>query len=156
MDLSSEQQQAIAAWVNAGGTPATVQQQLQDEFGIKMTFMEVRFLIDDLDLSIVEPTKPEPENDEPVPFPGGEARDAHATLEPGSGKVTVSVDVIQRPGALVSGNVTFSDGETMDWQLDQMGRLGLIPGREGYQPSPEDIQDFQAALQDELRKKGFA
>lgn len=149
MKLNEEQQEIVASWVAAGDTPSDVQRKLESDMGLKLTFMEVRFLIDDLNLELVEkPAKTQ--NAAPT-----ETRDANAQLVDDDG-VSVSVDPVQRPGAMMSGSVTFSDGESMEWQIDQLGRLGLIPGREGYQPSPDDLQTFQVELQNELRKKGFA
>ena len=65
------------------------------------------------------------------------------------------MDSVVRPGAMISGNVTFSDGKSAGWYLDQMGRLGMAPMEKGYRPSPADVEEFQLALQDELAKKGF-
>jgi hypothetical protein len=73
----------------------------------------------------------------------------------GPGKVTLSVDQLTRPGAVVSGKVTFSDGNTAAWQIDQSGRLGLVPPRPGYQPPASDVQPFQMALEAELSKLGY-
>jgi hypothetical protein len=56
---------------------------------------------------------------------------------------------------LVSGQVTFSDGNTAEWYLDQTGRLGLVPKTEGYRPSPPDIQKFQVALEREVTRAGL-
>ena len=56
---------------------------------------------------------------------------------------------------LVSGGVTFSDGQRADWYLDQAGRLGVSPAQQGYKPSATDVQQFQIALQDELAKMGL-
>src|SRR5207247_10426911 len=52
----------------------------------------------------------------------------------GSGSVSVAVDKIARLGAVVSGKVTFSDGNTAEWYFDQAGRLGLLPQQPGYRP----------------------
>ncbi len=71
------------------------------------------------------------------------------------GKVSVGVDQIARPGAIVSGKVTFSDGQTADWYLDQTGRLGVVPKQTGYKPSQADVQDFQITLQQEIAKLGY-
>jgi hypothetical protein len=65
------------------------------------------------------------------------------------------VDHLAKPGAIVSGQVTFSDGQTADWYLDQTGRLGVAPKVTGYKPTAADVQQFQAALQAELAKLGF-
>ena len=67
----------------------------------------------------------------------------------------MSVDQITRPGAIVSGKVTFSDGQTADWYLDQTGRLGVVPKQQGYKPSAADVQQFQLALQQEVAKLGY-
>ena len=71
------------------------------------------------------------------------------------GKVSVGVDQIARPGAIVSGKVTFSDGQKAEWYLDQTGRLGVVPAKQGYKPSAADVQEFQIALQQELAKLGY-
>ena len=73
----------------------------------------------------------------------------------GSGKVSISVDTIARPGTMVSGNVTFSDGQSAIWYLDQTGRLGLGPKQPGYKPSAADLQSFQQTLEVELSKLGL-
>ncbi len=73
----------------------------------------------------------------------------------GAGKVKVKVDQIARPGAVASGSVTFSDGNTASWYLDQFGRLGLAPQKQGYKPPATDLQEFQVELQNELAKMGF-
>jgi hypothetical protein len=57
------------------------------------------------------------------------------------------MDAVTRASALASGKVTFSDGETADWMLDQTGRLGLNPTNPGYRPSESDIMAFQQELQ---------
>jgi hypothetical protein len=56
---------------------------------------------------------------------------------------------------VVSGKVTFSDGQQADWYLDQMGRLGVAPKQQGYKPSAADVRQFQAALEKEIARMGF-
>ena len=65
------------------------------------------------------------------------------------------MDQLARPGAVVSGKVTFSDGTRAEWHLDQMGRLGLVPEKQGYRPPASDVQQFQMALDAELNKMGL-
>jgi len=67
----------------------------------------------------------------------------------------VTVDRVTRPGALVSGKATFSDGQSAEWFLDQMGRLGFVPKQQGYRPSETDLETFQSTLQSELQKLGY-
>jgi hypothetical protein len=56
---------------------------------------------------------------------------------------------------VVSGKVTFSDGNAAAWQMDQSGQLGLIPTKAGYWPPASDVQQFQMALETELSKLGL-
>ena len=68
---------------------------------------------------------------------------------------TVTIDAIMIPGTLASGDVTFSDGKTGKWYLDQMGRLGIAQLPEGYRPSPTDAALFQQQLMSLLQSKGL-
>ncbi len=67
----------------------------------------------------------------------------------------MNVDQLARPGAVVSGKVTFSDGIQAEWFFDQTGRLGLVPQQAGYRPPAADLQQFQRALETELSRMGF-
>lgn len=155
MELSDAQKASVTQWVQEGRSLADVQRGLREEFDISMTYMDVRFLVDDLDIEVVEA---EPEADEPEEAKGGaEAADAEIVDEGGAaGSVSVDVDAIMRPGSLVSGTVVFSDGVSLGWQLSATGQLGLIPGDDPeYRPSPEDVESFQMQLEEVLRKKGY-
>lgn len=165
MKLDEQQKQQVARWLNEGLKLADVQKRLEQEFGISLTYMEVKFLVSDLDL---KPKDPEPEQPAAPPpaggSPGGQpvgedlADDRPLEDEPklpATGGVQVAVDQLARPGAMISGKVTFANGKSCEWMLDQMGRLGLVPAADGYKPGPEDLQDFQVALQVELQKMGF-
>ena len=152
MNLSDSQKTTISTWIQEGKSLADVQRLLREEFSISMTYMDVRFLVDDLEITFAEP--------EAVEAAADDQEDEDATLEPevmnAPGEVSVDVDAVVRPGALVSGNVTFSDGQSLGWQLSNAGQLGLIPGDDPeYRPSPEDIQEFQTKLEEVLRQKGM-
>jgi hypothetical protein len=154
MNLSEAQRQQVTDWINAGAKLSDIQKRLQSELGIKLTYMEVRFLVDDLKLT---PRDPEPPK---VAAPAaGAAPQANAPLppddEPAPGGVKVTADHLAKPGAVVSGKVAFSDGQTADWFLDQTGRLGWAPKVAGYKPTAADFQQFQLALQTELARLGF-
>jgi hypothetical protein len=56
---------------------------------------------------------------------------------------------------MISGKVTFSDGQKAEWYLDQMGRLGLNPDQVGYRPSEQDVLAFQVELQRLARSQGY-
>lgn len=170
MKLNDAQKLQVAQWIEQGLKMADIQKKLETEFNLRPTYMEVRFLIDDLKLipKDPEPPKPAPVAAAPMPPasqplpPGNEdiLNEGADLLPPelppvGAGNVKVSVDTIARPGAMVSGNVTFSDGQSAAWYLDQSGRLGLAPKVQGYKPSAMDVQEFQMELQTELQKMGF-
>jgi len=80
---------------------------------------------------------------------------APAAPSPIPGKVSVTVDQLTRPGALVSGQVQFSDGKKAAWYVDEMGRLGMVAPEPGYRPPQADIPAFQAALDRELSRLGL-
>ena len=77
------------------------------------------------------------------------------SLPAGAGTFSLEVDRIMRPGTMVSGAVTFSDGVSGKWALDQQGRLMLETPQKGYQPSPVDLQAFQRELQVQLQRQGY-
>ena len=147
MSLTDSQKKAVSDWITEGKSLADVQRLLLEEFSVSMTYLDVRFLVDDLDVTFVEPDS-------------GEATEKKVEepeiVEEGISKVQVDVDAITPPGSLLSGNVTFSDGVKMGWQLLSNGQLGLTPGdNPGYRPSPEDMQEFRTQMDATLRKKGF-
>ena len=156
MNLDEAQRQRVTAWVLQGAKLSEIQTRLAEEFKIKLTYMEVRFLVDDLKLKLKDPEPPkvvEPPAATPAKLTA-EKNPAPAGTLPASG-VSVTVDQIARPGAIVSGKVTFSDGQQADWYLDQTGRLGVVTKQQGYKPSAADVQQFQAALQSEIARMGF-
>ncbi len=52
MTLSPEQKQAVAAWIAGGDNLSVVQKKLAGQFKISLTYMDVRFLVDDLGLEL--------------------------------------------------------------------------------------------------------
>jgi hypothetical protein len=164
MTLDDAKKKIVTQWINDGLKLAEIQKRLDSELGLRLTYMEVRFLVDDLKLTPKDPEPPkQPEKPSPLAAAPASAPQAPAEHElpeepagtPGTGKATVSVDAVTRPGALVSGNVTFSDGQSAVWYLDQMGRLGLAAKQQGYRPSPQDLEAFQIELQKEMQKLGY-
>jgi hypothetical protein len=161
MNLDEGQRRKVAEWIEEGLKLSEIQTRIAKEFGIPMTYMDVRFLIDDLKLKPkdIQPTTPvtvgqAKQAAAPAKAPLG-APTAGPAETPSAGGVSVTVDHVARPGALVSGRVKFSDGKGAAWLIDQMGRPGLIPDEQGYRPSQEDIAEFQVQLQDELARMGL-
>lgn len=157
MNLDETQRQRVTAWILQGAKLSEIQSRLAEEFGLRLTYMEVRLLVADLKLTPKDPEPPQ--NAEPLPAEPepAEAKGGSPSAGPSAatGKVSVSVDHVTRPGAIASGKVAFSDGQNADWYLDQMGRFAVVPGKQGYKPSATDVQQFQAALQNELARMGF-
>jgi len=162
MTLDDTQRKKVAGWIADGLKLSEIQNRLASELGVRMTYMDVRFLVDDLKLTPKDAEPPKPIA--PVapaagatpqkPANGLKVEDAPAPESSVSG-VSVSVDHLARPGAVVSGKVTFSDGKKADWHIDQSGRLGLAPQEAGYRPAAADVQQFQIALEAQLSKMGM-
>lgn len=199
MTLSPEQSYAVSSWIAAGDSLSAVQRKLREQFSLSLTFMEVRFLVDDLNLQLKDPAPKVNASDvtQAPPAPAatsaaGNRREAPpAAASPGPGQpeddaaleeeappygqpnpedaspenklpadglgVAVDVDkVTLHPGALASGSVTFSDGVTAKWIIDNYGRPGFTEiSQPGYRPKPADAQAFMQQLSVELQKRGF-
>ena len=164
MNLDEAQRKRVAEWVTQGLKLSEIQTRLASDLGLTMTYMEARLLVDDLKLTLKDPEPVKPvESVLTAPSAGAvpaSGQPGPATPKPGqpqgaARKVSISVDQLARPGALISGKVTFSDGNTAAWQLDQTGRLGLFPQQPGYRPPAADVEEFQLALETELSKAGF-
>jgi hypothetical protein len=154
----------VAAWIAEGLKLSEIQNRVASELGLQLTYMEVRLLVDDLKLvpKDAEPAKSTPvlpaSDNKPLPPEQPASQDSRAAeqAEPAAtGGLSLTVDQIARPGAAVSGKVSFSDGNKADWYIDQSGRLGLVPQQAGYRPSAADVQQFQMALESELSKLGL-
>ena len=140
--LSEEQIATIRSWAEAGAQLAEIQLRLREEMNFAVTYMDTRFAVLDLGIELVEEKVEEPaEEVKPAPVPTGET--------------TVTMDSIALPGALVSGKVVFSDGESGVWKLDQTGRPSLDPDTVGYQPNQEDILAFQQQLRTLIEQSGL-
>ena len=159
MKLTEEQLKSVAAWFAGGATLDEIQKRLVSEFGVHVTYFDLRMIVAELPQpeekveetveetgggALGERTLPEEPSDEAPPEEGANA----STL-------TVTVDALMIPGTMASGDVTFSDGVKGKWYLDQMGRLGMGDLPQGYRPSPADAALFQARLMEALRAKGL-
>ena len=172
MKLTEEQLKSVAAWFAGGASLDEIQKRLVAEFGVHLTYFDLRMLVADLP----QPEESEVTSESSDSSSSSEARepsdsslssDASTSSdssspstpsdgEPPAANVTVTMDALMIPGTMASGDVTFSDGVKGKWYLDQMGRLGLsgdLP--QGYRPTPEDAALFQARLMEALRAKGL-
>ena len=159
MNLTDQQKETVKKWVAEGKGVSEIQRLLSSEFGIDMMYIDVRFLIDDIGAQIPssgENAADSAQEASPVDAEGpqsGSAGENEAQAEnPGesSGGVRVTVTPIQRPGAVMSGDVVFSDGGMAEWVLDNSGRLGLNPSTPGYTAPQSDLPEFQQKLREAL------
>jgi hypothetical protein len=174
MNLDEAQRKKVSEWVEQGLKLSEIQSKVASEFAVSLTYMETRFLLDDLALKPKDQPAPPPAvipPAQPAGRPPGQPETASgpSSLQTGDpldqleedefprppSSVSVTVDQITRPGAVASGKVTFSDAQTAEWYLDQMGRLGLVSKVEGYKPSQDDVMEFQMELQNALAKLGY-
>jgi len=200
MTLTPEQKQAVSSWVAAGDNLSAVQKKLLEQFQISMTYRDVRFLVDDLDLALKDPapkvdtsdvsktpparpaapaSRPEPAEraekkgfldkareklglggaptDDELPADEELADEAVDEFPPAAGGVSLEIDKVTLiPGALASGSVTFSDGVTGKWIVDNQGRPGFTKiSQPGYRPSAADAQSFMQELSRAFQARGM-
>lgn len=179
--LTEEQKADVAKWFAAGASLDEIQKRMKAEFGVHMTYLDLRLMVADLPQPVeTEPAAPDdvaadgPAHDGPareVPAPPRRGTSSSGTPDssgasssgpasddgtPPASDLTVEVDALTIPGTFASGAVTFSDGTKAKWYLDQQGRLGLDDVPPGYRPSPGDAALFQARLVEALRARGLA
>ncbi len=146
---NTERDAIIGKLLNEGTSLSDIQKVLENEHDCRMTYMDLRLIASDLQVNWekIDGPKKAPE-DELDPEEASEVV-KEATLEP---ETTVTVSKIVRPGAVVSGEVTFKSGKRAEWFLDAMGRLGLNPLDDSGNPDEDDIADFQVKLQEVLKQ----
>ncbi len=187
MSLTPEQKAAVSSWIAAGDNLSAVQKKLIEQFKVSMTYRDVRFLVDDLNLELKDPAPkvdasdvsktpspaapsagspaakkaaPAPESgaDDALPLDEAEALEGELEEAPaGTSHVVVTIDKVTLiPGAIAGGTVTFSDGVTGKWIIDQQYRPGFTEiSQPGYRPTPADGQAFMEQLSLEMQKRGF-
>lgn len=180
MELSDQQRQAVKEWLAAGASLSDVQQNLKREFGVTMTYIDTRLLVLDIGAAVKDKPEPKPvkaaipkevpaappaddpyaeEFEDEEGFPPEDGANAPGAPQPddaAGANVSLTLDRLVIPGAMVSGSVTFSDGVKARWMIDQNGRFGLDPETPGYRPSNPDLQAFQMQLRNELKRHGYA
>ncbi len=171
MELTEQQRQAVKDWLASGASLSDVQRSLKSEFNLTMTYIDVRLLVLDIGAAVKDKPEPKPVKAEP-PEPPAFEEDEELEYEPGeppaaadagegpadaaAANISLTLDRLVVPGAMVSGSVVFSDGVKARWLIDQYGRFGLEPEKPGYRPTGEDMQAFQMKLRAELRRHGYA
>ena len=160
MQLDDAQKDAVRKWATEGCGLTEIQKRLDSEFKLSVTFLELRFLVLDLGLKIKESEKAPAGK---IDIGGAKTVKTNAAAQEtrqdaenaGNGNVSVALDRVVKPGAVISGTVRFSDGVSAYWMLDQLGRLALEADTPGYRPSQEDVQEFQIELRNLLQNRGI-
>lgn len=143
--LSPEQVQSIRDWAEEGLDLNAIQKKLHEDLGIKLTFMDTRFLLQDLDIHIKHP-EPAPQAEQP-----GDASGAMALPASLLGKTQVTVDEVTPPHALMAGKVHFRSGAQGVWDIDRTGRINWDATL--GEPTAEDLREFETELQSVLRSR---
>jgi cell division protein FtsN len=154
-NLTPQQRQLVEQWAAEGASLNQIQDRLRSECATTLTYMETRLLIMELGVKIQDKPREKPPEEKSRPrrpnppwptksFLKKPPRPAEAPV-PG-GELKVTVDEVPPEGAVISGKATFSDGNTVMWFMDQMGRFGMRGPAPGYQPPPADIPAFQREL----------
>ena len=178
---TKERDEYIASQLNAGVSLSDVQTKLAQEYGVKMTYFELRMLAMGLAVDWEKQDKPKPAA-APAPvvaapqqaaadddmaaaddFNADDAEDTEAepaddddNEEPGDdeaadGETKIVLDETPHPGAALSGTAVFASGASGKWALSRNGRLGFEPDEGSKEPDENDWQLFQAELQKTLQ-----
>ena len=165
MQLTDIQKDRVRQWAAEGDSLSKIQDRLMSEFDIRMSYIDVRLLVLELQVAIQEKAKPKEIVPPASPAPsaqGASPMSPNAGMEedvedespmdamPAGGGVNVSVSRITKPGFAYCGDVTFSDGTKAEWGITSHGELALTGGPAVYRPSPEDVRAFQMELRNQL------
>lgn len=163
MELTKEQQDKVRGWAAEGASLSEIQSRISGEFGIRLSYMDTRFLVIDLNAVIKDkeaPKKEEPKKEPPPNKAPAEEPDEVEDIETeplgkAQGGVSVELSNLTRPGFALAGTVVFSDGVNAGWGITNDGRISFEPEKEGYRPSHEDMKAFQLKLRELISSQGY-
>ena len=171
---NQERDNIIREKLNEGISLSDVQKLLDSEYGLKLTYFELRMIASTLeinwssqekkhttDISQAAKTEPaRPPEMKPLEPPAPQEEDEEVEDEadeeaaPGEGGTKITMDDEPIPGAVMSGHVTFASGAAGKWVFSRMGQLGLSELDEGSaKPTQEDFMLFQQELQAMIQAK---
>ncbi len=174
-----ERNEFIRKCIAEGMSLSKVQDALNSELGIHMTYMELRMLTSELSVNwtaqdkkteAAKPhskpqdapkQKPAEETDDdgmgdemPPEEEGAPADEDGAADGLGGGTTKVEVSKLVPPGAALAGTVTFASGAHGEWYVDQAGRLGYDLDEGSSKPTQKDLQLFAMELRKQLQRGG--
>jgi hypothetical protein len=154
---NEERKQVVKELLGKGQSLSQILDYLHKEKSDTITYMELRLLLSEMpDTKLpekeVRKTVPPPESLPSIGAPkdavvaGGDA--------PAGGKLSISVDQVPAPGAMLSGYARFASGAKAHWFLDETGRLGLEPELGSGKATQKDMQEFSTELRRMLQQTG--
>ena len=171
---NQERDNIIREKLNSGLSLSDVQKLLDSEYGLKMTYFELRMIVSTLDINWSSQEKkhatdlnqapaPQPPNKSAAPAqpemkayenPAVQDDDGEKSEEAEEGGTQITMDDEPMPGAVMSGHVSFASGASGKWVFNRMGQLGLAELDEGSaKPTQEDLMLFQQELQALMQAK---
>ena len=180
---NQERDELIMEKLNSGMSLSDLQKLLDSEYGMKMTYFELRMIVSGLRIDwdkqekkqrpvIPTPQAPSPAPKAPAPKQEAsldglaedsqplddedeeETDDNDETDDTDDGNTVVTIYDSPMPGAVMSGSVKFASGASGTWMMNRMGQLGLASLDEGSeQPTQDDLMLFQQELQSVLEEK---
>ena len=148
---NDERKQVVRQLLKEGQTLSEIQDYLRKEKGDSITYMELRLLLSEMP-DVKLPEKEPPKSSPSVAANAGVKPAATDTAPQTSGKLSISVDQMPAPGAMLSGYARFSSGAKAHWFLDDMGRLGIEPELGSSKPTQKDTQEFTTELKRMLQQ----
>jgi hypothetical protein len=133
---NDERKPIVLQLLKEGRSLSEIQDHLRKEKGDSITYMDLRLLLSEM------PDAKLPEKELPkTPIPPAEKPETKA-----ADKLSISVDQMPAPGAMLSGYARFASGAKAHWFLDEMGRLGVEPELGSSKPTQKDMQEFSVEL----------
>jgi hypothetical protein len=161
---NEERKQVVRELLAKGQTLSQIQDHFHKEKNDPITYMELRLLLSEMP----DAKLPEREISKTILAAGGPTSPAGAKVtakdsgrmgadrepEAVGGKLSISVDQMPAPGAMLSGYARFSSGAKAHWFLDETGRLGVEPELGSGKPTQKDMQEFTTELRRMLQQTG--
>jgi hypothetical protein len=142
---NDERKPIVKQLLQEGRSLSEILDHLHREHNDHLTYMELRLLLSEMP----DTQLPEKEAPKPPPAPAAAAAPAAAT-----GKLSISVDQMPAPGAILSGYARFGSGAKAHWFLDELGRLGVEPELGSGKPTDADMKEFTSQLRTLLQHAG--
>ena len=166
---NEERDSVIMEKLNEGMSLSDVQKLLESQYGLRMTYLDLRLLAADLQVNWEKQDKPKvaekpapvapapaavPEesadeplgNDENLVDDEAEEEDQMEDESAVSGETQVELDESPIPGTVASGTVKFASGASGKWAVMRGGRLGFEPDEGSAEPTEDDFAQFQVEL----------